>query len=71
MLRKLKELICPETRAPRACEACGKPFVCGASLKGCWCIQVKLSEQARKEMRERYNHCLCPECLMKLAEAPK
>jgi cysteine-rich CWC protein len=71
MLRKLRELILPETRAPRECEACGKPFVCGASLKGCWCLQIKLSAEARKQLRERYKHCLCQECLMKIAEAAK
>jgi hypothetical protein len=71
MLRKLKELIKPETRAPRECEACGGPFVCGASLRGCWCLQVKLSDEARKELRERYKACLCPECLTKFAEKPK
>jgi hypothetical protein len=34
MLRKLMELIRPERRALRVCEACGNPFRCGASLKG-------------------------------------
>jgi hypothetical protein len=68
MLRKLKELIKPETRAPRECEACGKQFVCGASLKGCWCLHVKLSPEAREELRKHYNHCLCQECLMKFAD---
>jgi cysteine-rich CWC protein len=71
MLRKLKELINPETRAPRECEACGNPFVCGASLKGCWCLEVKLSAETRKELRERYNRCLCRTCLMKFAETQK
>jgi hypothetical protein len=71
MLRKLKELIKPDSRPPRECEACGKPFVCGASLKGCWCIQVKLSAEAREELRERYTRCLCQDCLMKFAESPR
>src|SRR5262245_52258494 len=47
MLRKLRDLILPDARTPRECEACGKPFVCGASLKGCWCFQIKLSAEAR------------------------
>ena len=71
MFRKLRELIQPDARAPRECEACGKPFVCGASLKGCWCFQIKLSADARRRLRERYIHCLCSECLMKFVEAPK
>jgi cysteine-rich CWC protein len=69
MLRKLKELVNPDRRAPRECEACGKPFVCGASLKGCWCLQVKLNAETRKELRERYKRCLCRECLMKFANS--
>ena len=71
MLRKLRDLILPDARDPRECEACGKPFVCGASLKGCWCFQIRLSVDARKELRERYKRCLCSACLMKFAEAQK
>jgi hypothetical protein len=70
MLRKLRELILPDTRAPRECEACGNPFICGASLRGCWCLQIRLSEEARRQLRERFKRCLCSECLMKIAEAP-
>jgi cysteine-rich CWC protein len=71
MLHKLKELINPETRAPRECEACSNPFICGASLRGCWCLEVKLSAEARKKLREHYKRCLCRKCLMKFAETPK
>jgi hypothetical protein len=71
MLRKLRELILPDARGTRECEACGKSFVCGASLKGCWCLQIKLSAETRKELSERYKHCLCSECLMRFAEALK
>lgn len=53
-MRKPKELIMPDTRAPREREACGKPFVCGASLKGCRRLRIRLSAEAREEMRERY-----------------
>lgn len=63
MLHKLKEFIGTEPRPPRACEACGQPFVCGASLKGCWCFQVKLSAEVRAQLRARYKDCLCPACL--------
>jgi hypothetical protein len=63
MLQKLTEFIQPSRRAPRECEACGKAFVCGASLKGCWCFDLKLSATARTELRARYEDCLCRECL--------
>lgn len=63
MLQKLMEFIQPSQRPPRECEACGQPFVCGASLKGCWCFEIKLSAETRAELRARYNNCLCRECL--------
>ena len=63
MLSKLKELIFPDKRTLRACEACGNPFRCGASLKGCWCFQVKLRPEAREELLRKYKYCLCGECL--------
>jgi len=52
------------------CEACGDDFSCGASLKGCWCSEVKLTEEARAELRTTYSDCLCPNCLAKAADAP-
>lgn len=67
MLQKLTELIQPFRRAPRECEACGKAFVCGASLKGCWCVEIKLGTATRKELREQYKDCLCRECLETIA----
>jgi hypothetical protein len=45
------------------CEACGKDFVCGVSLKGCWCAEIELSDEARQEMRSRFKDCLCRDCL--------
>lgn len=49
------------------CEACGEKFVCGATMAGCWCSEVKLSETARAELKARYKGCLCKNCLEKLA----
>lgn len=71
MFDKLKEFIHPDQRPPRECEACGQPFVCGASLKGCWCVQIKLSPEVRQQLRARYRDCLCQECLKHFAEAQK
>ncbi|MCI0389361.1 MAG: cysteine-rich CWC family protein [Acidobacteria bacterium] len=67
MLRKLAEFIQPDKRPPRECEACGKPFHCGASLKGCWCFQIKLSAEVKQQLRERYKDCLCSDCLERFA----
>jgi hypothetical protein len=69
MLRELTEFIIPSSRPPRECEACGKQFVCGASLKGCWCFGFKLSAETRRQLRERYQDCLCQDCLTKFASS--
>ena len=45
------------------CEACGKDFVCGVSLKGCWCSEIRLTDETRREMRSQFKDCLCRECL--------
>jgi hypothetical protein len=45
------------------CEACGNEFTCGASLKGCWCAEIKLDDQDRAALKSCYSDCLCRECL--------
>lgn len=64
---KLMGLVSPRLREASTCEACGEPFTCGASLAGCWCSQVKLSDAVRAELRERYQSCLCRACLERFA----
>ncbi len=66
-LKKLAALISPACREPETCEACGSSFTCGAALSGCWCTEVKLSERVREQLRGRYQHCLCRECLERFA----
>jgi len=48
---------------PSTCEACGNEFKCGATLTGCWCTEVKLTDETRADLRGRYKKCLCRECL--------
>ena len=63
-LRDIASVISPRIkREPSVCEACGGEFVCGASLAGCWCGEIKLSEETRAELRSRYQRCLCRACL--------
>jgi hypothetical protein len=57
----------PTLGGPRTCEACGNDFTCGASLSGCWCTDLKLSDEARADLRSRYGDCLCAECLKAIA----
>lgn len=58
----------PVLRKTQACEACGETFACEISLgNGCWCGEIKLSDEARKEVRANYRNCLCRACLEKTA----
>jgi hypothetical protein len=50
------------------CEACGAKFACGASLRGCWCAEIQLSDAARAELKRKYSRCLCRACLKKVEE---
>jgi hypothetical protein len=68
MLRELTEFILPSRREPRTCEACGQPFICGASLTGCWCFNIKLDEATRQRLRAQYSDCLCQACLERFAQ---
>ena len=36
-------------------------------LKGCWCMNLKLTDDARNELKSKFNDCLCQQCLEKLA----
>ena len=66
----LKELVVipSQCSATATCEACGAAFTCGATIAGCWCAEVKLSEAARATLRARYRSCLCRVCLENYAE---
>ncbi|MCD4747588.1 MAG: cysteine-rich CWC family protein [Bacteroidales bacterium] len=46
----------------KTCPKCGNKFECKRS-EDCWCNDYKISEENLKSMREKYNDCLCPECL--------
>jgi hypothetical protein len=55
------------TTQPAACAACGGDFSCGAALEGCWCTELKLSDEKLAELSVRYAGCLCRECLQSFA----
>ncbi|HYJ47629.1 MAG TPA: cysteine-rich CWC family protein [Pyrinomonadaceae bacterium] len=67
-VRKIVGLVLPQLREPATCEACGSSFMCGATLAGCWCTEIKLSEATRAQLRSRYERCLCRACLETFAE---
>jgi hypothetical protein len=59
----------PVLQKTQVCEGCDDSFACEISLgKGCWCGEVKLSEDTHRELRAIYRNCLCRTCLEK-AEA--
>ena len=58
------ELINPALREQQQCESCKKDFHCGASLTGCWCQRITISQETRNDLRRQYKECLCEECLM-------
>lgn len=66
-VQKLLGIFSARWREPETCEACGERFECGATLAGCWCSEVKLSEEMRAELRKRYQRCLCRNCLERIA----
>ena len=61
-------LALPVLRKSQVCEACGETFACEISLgKGCWCGEIKLSDETRQELRNKYKKCLCRASLEKVA----
>jgi hypothetical protein len=71
-LSKLGNALSQALTRERVCESCGSEFSCGASLKGCWCSEINLSDETRTELRGLYRDCLCRDCLEKVSakEAP-
>lgn len=62
-VRRVLGLMSVRFREPSTCEACGQPFTCGATLAGCWCTEIALSDDVRADLRRRYRTCLCRPCL--------
>ncbi|MBS0152666.1 MAG: cysteine-rich CWC family protein [Nitrospira sp.] len=49
----------------KTCEACGNPFQCEGYQ--CWCGKLGITEQQMDWIAARYQDCLCPVCLGKIA----
>jgi len=64
-LIKIGESISQALTRERVCESCGNEFSCGASLRGCWCSEVDVSDATRTELKSLYRDCLCRDCLEK------
>lgn len=57
----------PDSIPNERCPRCGGGFHCGAREEGCDCFDLKLSEELRRELAQRYDRCLCLPCLRELA----
>lgn len=66
-LKTLAGFFSERLREPATCEACGAEFTCGATLTGCWCSDVKLSDEQRAKLTTLYRNCLCRKCLRHIA----
>ena len=51
------------------CVACGEEFGCGANASpadaslNCWCAAIEITEAELAEIQDRYQGCLCRNCL--------
>jgi hypothetical protein len=61
-LFKINDALANALTRHRQCESCGNDFSC-AGLLGCWCSEIKLSDQTRAELKSRFKDCLCSDCL--------
>lgn len=61
-------LISEKYKDPSVCEECGEEFTCGATVMGCWCTELKLTDEARAKLKSKYQKCLCRNCLGKYSD---
>lgn len=53
----------------KSCPRCGNSFECKAgSITECQCFGIVLSTEEKAFMEERYNECLCRNCLVELKD---
>ncbi len=51
----------------KKCPSCGRFFVCQGQTD-CWCEKVQIHQKDYYRIIEKYNDCLCRECLKQYAE---
>jgi acyl-CoA hydrolase len=46
------------------CQRCGQAFQCNVNdISSCGCYGITLSEAQQQKISEKYDDCICPECL--------
>ncbi|NHQ59865.1 cysteine-rich CWC family protein [Chlorobium sp. BLA1] len=58
------------TPAVETCPMCGTSFTC-ARAATCWCSTRKVPSEVREYLAERYETCVCSNCLDRLTEKAK
>jgi Cysteine-rich CWC len=51
----------------KKCPKCGKLFAC-YDEQDCWCEKTRIHKKKMLEILQKYNDCLCPECLKEFEE---
>lgn len=69
-IKKALGVFAEKNKEPSVCESCGDEFICGATITGCWCMSIVVSDGAKAEMKEKFQKCLCPKCLGSYAPIP-
>ena len=53
--------------AVKKCPSCGSLFECKGT-DDCWCESFQIHKKEYYRLMQKYNDCLCPECLKQYAE---
>ena len=51
----------------KKCPSCGKFFTCHGE-RDCWCESFQIHQKDFLVITQKYNDCICPECLKQYAE---
>jgi hypothetical protein len=51
----------------KTCPSCGTSFTCTGN-EDCWCEKVRINKKEMLLIMQKYNDCLCPDCLKKYEE---
>lgn len=54
----------------KECPRCGLLFdcYCQSEYKQCWCLDYKLSAEQLDHLKNRFQNCLCPNCIKEFLE---
>lgn len=59
----------PITDGTKRCPRCGSDFECKVDdLRNCDCVAIKVSLPVLKTLKDQYDDCLCPNCLVEVAD---